>query len=160
MKQSIKILALGSLVLTGLAGCCDMTPRKMSYNNHPNIVQPAAGAEMGMNGSKSYTVFFAPGSSRIHPTQQEALDRIAYEIERDNPSRVTIAGHTDRTGPIDRNVRLSEMRADNVYDALTRRGVTRTAIEKVAYGEDDLAVNTSDGVPHEQNRRVVIQVAR
>jgi len=104
----------------------------------------------------SYKIHFAYDSSAIEPAANVTLDQIAREIAKFNPREVTVAGHTDRAGPTDYNVRLSQRRADAISKALTERGVANRVISKEAHGETDTAVETKDGVALRENRRVIV----
>lgn len=104
-----------------------------------------------------YAINFAFDSAAIEPAAGQTLDQIAREIEKFNPREVTVAGHTDKAGPSDYNVKLSERRAQAVSDALNDRGVANRIVDEEAYGESRPAVQTNDGVALRENRRVVVE---
>jgi outer membrane protein OmpA-like peptidoglycan-associated protein len=74
-------------------------------------------------------------------------------------SRINIVGHTDTSGPAGYNQRLSVHRANVVVEALVDMGARRPAIHASGVGENDLAVETGDGVKEAKNRRAVITLA-
>lgn len=104
-----------------------------------------------------YEVHFAFDSAAIEPASDNILDKVAHEIKTHKPSEVTVAGHTDRSGPADYNIVLSQDRAQAVSNALMSRGVANRVIDKEAYGESDPEVPTADGVRNRENRRVEIE---
>lgn len=112
------------------------------------------------NVLSDYEVNFAFDSARIEPAAGNTLDRVANEIKRYNPREVTVAGHTDTAGPSSYNTDLSRQRAEAVSQALTDRGVQNRVLDEEAYGESRPAVNTQDGVPLRENRRVVVEFRR
>ncbi len=105
----------------------------------------------------SYEIHFGFDSAALETQAEEVINRVASEITTYKPSEVTVAGYTDKAGPNDYNVKLSERRAQAVSDALTGRGVPNRVVTEEAYGETVPAVDTNDGVPLRENRRVVIE---
>ena len=69
---------------------------------------------------------------------------------------VTVSGHTDTTGSAGYNQELAQRRAEAVTQELVRLGVPETVITQRDEGENDLLVQTGEGVPERQNRRVEI----
>jgi OOP family OmpA-OmpF porin len=61
-----------------------------------------------------------------------------------------------RNSSANNNQRLSERRANNVANAMTRLGVPRQAMDVSGRGKNDQRVPTADGVREPQNRRVEI----
>lgn len=73
---------------------------------------------------------------------------------------ITVAGHADRAGPPDYNMKLSQRRANTVAAELIKSGIPARIVTTEAYGETQPAVETPDGVPEQANRRVVVDFAR
>ena len=103
-----------------------------------------------------YLVFFAWDQADISPVARTVLDQVQADFARGQRSRLVIAGHADRSGPADYNVRLSEQRARAVARALEQMGLPGDAMNLEWYGETDPRVPTADGVREPQNRRVEI----
>jgi outer membrane protein OmpA-like peptidoglycan-associated protein len=132
-------------------------------------IQPSAGEETQTTTTRTETqsqnphystIYFDFDRSNVRADQREELDMAVNEINKSNPSRITIAGHADRAGPAEYNVNLSQRRADTVTEELVAKGVRNDVIEEKAYGETDPAVPTEDGVPLQENRRAVIYFQR
>ena len=104
-----------------------------------------------------YDIHFAFDSANIEPAAGNTIDQIANEINTYKPGEVTVAGFADKAGPNDYNMTLSQERAMAVSQALTQNGVPNHVIDKEAYGETHPAVDTPDGVPNAENRRVVVE---
>ncbi|MBX6747532.1 MAG: OmpA family protein, partial [Acetobacteraceae bacterium] len=69
---------------------------------------------------------------------------------------IEVAGHADRSGTPQYNMRLSRRRAETVAAELVRHGISRNEITIEAFGESRPLVPTADGVREPQNRRVEI----
>ena len=104
----------------------------------------------------SYMVFFDWDRSDLSPQAMNTIGQAANAFRTTGQSRITATGHTDTSGPRDYNMALSLRRANTVKNALVQQGVPATAVAVVGRGEDDLMVQTGDGVREPQNRRVVI----
>jgi outer membrane protein OmpA-like peptidoglycan-associated protein len=104
-----------------------------------------------------YELNFAFDSAALEPQANVTLDRIASEIKKYSPREVIVAGYTDTAGPSAYNVKLSERRAQAVSGALHDRGIANRVLDKEAYGESKLAVDTKNNVALRENRRVVVE---
>ena len=107
-----------------------------------------------------YTILFDFDSDAITSTAQADIDRIAADFAAHSPSRVNLAGHTDRAGADDYNIDLSQRRADSVEAALVAKGVSAGAISKSRFGESQPRVPTPDGQREAANRRVEVSFER
>ena len=103
-----------------------------------------------------YLVFFAWDQADLTPVTQAVLDQVAADYARGEPTRVTIAGHADRSGSEAYNQALSAQRARNVARALAERGLPQRALDVQWFGESQPRIPTADGVREPQNRRVEI----
>jgi outer membrane protein OmpA-like peptidoglycan-associated protein len=119
----------------------------------PPAPQPAAAAP-----ARPLLVFFDWDKSDINQSARPTVDAIANTIKNTKPRRVLIAGHADRSGPDDYNMKLSKRRADTVAGDLARQGADRSTFQVEAYGETRPLVQTPDGVREPQNRRVEVTI--
>lgn len=108
----------------------------------------------------SYTLYFDFDKSNIRAGEREILNQIANEIEKYDPTQITVTGFTDSSGSVEYNQKLSERRSNTVSKALMDQGITTEYVEQDARGESDLAVSTPDGVKLQENRRVVVDFRR
>lgn len=105
---------------------------------------------------RDYTVYFALGSAQITPAGLRTIREAAEEARR-RGTRVSVVGHTDRSGNNAANQTLSNNRANNVRNALVSQGVDGQLVTTtVGYGEERPAVPTADGQVEQRNRRVEI----
>jgi OOP family OmpA-OmpF porin len=120
-----------------------------------------AGAHQAPNDPPAqFMVFFDWGKGEVRGDDAATLDRAA-EAYRANPSaRLTLSGHSDRSGSAATNRRTALRRADAIRAELEKRGVPRNAISVASFGEEQPLVPTEDGVREVQNRRVVIELGQ
>lgn len=108
----------------------------------------------------TYTIYFDFDKSNLRTSEMQTLERVAREINTYHPQQITVAGYTDTSGAPAYNEELSQKRAMTVAKMLTSYDIKNEVIDKRAYGEADLAVETGDNVKLEKNRRVVIDFRR
>jgi outer membrane protein OmpA-like peptidoglycan-associated protein len=101
-------------------------------------------------------VFFDWDKSAITAEAAAILDRAAEQFAATGQTSVALAGHADKSGKDDYNVKLSQRRADAVKAYLAGKGVPADAMGTEAFGEGRPLVDTADGVREPQNRRVEI----
>lgn len=103
-----------------------------------------------------FRIFFDWARPDISRDGEAVLGEVLAAYRRQRPSRVMIAGHSDRSGPQAHNLAASRRRAEAVRAALAAGGIPAAAITVSAYGEARPLVPTEDGVREVQNRRVEI----
>jgi len=84
------------------------------------------------------------------------LDEASRLYRAGNPIVMIVTGSADKTGSAAGNLRLSELRANNVLQGLVARGIPIERFQVMAKGETDLAVPTAPNVAEERNRSVEI----
>ncbi len=135
------------------------------YRMVPNSVMNMASCVQSKKDGKikllpvvaTYTIYFDFDKSNIRKNQWSVIDQVVREMNVYHPTQVTVVGHTDTSGSMDYNSKLSARRADTASKALTSRNITNFYLDEQAMGEENLAVPTPDGTRLEENRRVVIQ---
>lgn len=103
-----------------------------------------------------YLVFFDFDKSNIGPGGENVIDAVGQEVKSRSLNAVHVVGHADSSGPKSYNDKLSMKRANAVRDALINRGVDESLIRVEGRGEDELLVQTPDGVREPANRRAQI----
>ena len=86
--------------------------------------------------------------------QEAAAQALANDIDS-----VSVEGNADRSGNSAYNQALSQRRANVVTDALVANGVPADTITTTAYGEDNPAQPTADGVREPLNRRTDVTIS-
>lgn len=103
-------------------------------------------------------ILFAVDSATLSPQSMASLDNFAG-VMRDYPkTAILIQGYTDSTGSEEYNLRLSQRRADAVYNHLRLREVEPGRMEAIGYGEGYPVADNATAAGRELNRRVSILV--
>ncbi len=105
-------------------------------------------------------ILFATNKSDLTSTSKAVLDKFAISLLQNSDTDVTIFGHTDSTGSLDINQRLSLQRAQSVQNYLQTKGIDAKRIIKVegkAYTEPVASNDTAEG--RAANRRVEVFIS-
>ncbi len=104
-------------------------------------------------------VFFDTDRATIKAASEDVLNQVA-SVLRANPQirKVRVEGHTDRWGDDDKNMALSQARAQAVVDYLVGRGIETSRLEPVGYGETRPAVPEKTPAADTKNRRVAFVI--
>jgi outer membrane protein OmpA-like peptidoglycan-associated protein len=71
---------------------------------------------------------------------------------------VKISGYTDSVGSPEKNLQLSQKRADAVVAGLVRRGISADRLTAEGHGEEYPIENNSTGMGRAKNRHVFLDV--
>lgn len=104
-------------------------------------------------------VLFAFGSATIEPDFVPLLDLGIILLQQNPGVTLTVVGHTDSSGSVEFNQRLSEQRVANVIRYFTDRGIDPGRFIADARGKSDPLVPTADGEREALNRRVEFVIA-
>ena len=102
------------------------------------------------------TVLFRLGTSELLPDGIPALDRLAAELRARPALKLRVAGHTDKIGEPQKNLVLSEQRAEAVKNYLVKGGIAAGRISTVGYGDARPLYPSPDA----RNRRVEVAEAQ
>ena len=111
---------------------------------------------MAQTDGQPFRVFFDWAKPELTRDAQAILDDAVAEYQRTHPDRVTVSGHSDRSGPAAFNLGASRRRAEAVRTYLIAKGIPASALRVAAFGESKPIIATEDGVREAQNRRVEI----
>lgn len=134
------------------ATAADAAPRRRIAATTPRravvapAVRPGGGIDMQLT--------FPLGSAQLTPGAQAEARAFARAMQAPQMAglRFAIEGHTDATGQRDRNMTLSEARAQSVVDYLVAQGVDASRLTAKGYGPDRPIRGTRATAP--ANRRV------
>jgi outer membrane protein OmpA-like peptidoglycan-associated protein len=103
-------------------------------------------------------LLFVQESDELAPTTRDNLRRFATSLEKYPNTRIMIVGHTDTKGGTERNLDLSERRAQAVANFLVEIGVNRARLTTLGRGDaEPLATNDTDA-GRQWNRRVEVAI--
>jgi outer membrane protein OmpA-like peptidoglycan-associated protein len=97
-------------------------------------------------------VFFDTGKSEIRSESFAELDRLV-KLLKDVPAlKIELSGHTDNTGSVQSNNKLSQDRAEAVVNYLASKGIAKNRLVAKGYGSSR-PVDTNDTASGRQNNR-------
>ena len=110
-------------------------------------------------------ILFTTGSATLSATAKTSLSQFATVLKNNADCDVAVQGYTDNEGwknstreqSIQKNLNLSQQRAQSVTDYLQSLGVSTTQIRStMGYGEDNPVADNSTAAGRAQNRRVEV----
>lgn len=102
-----------------------------------------------------YGIYFDTNKSEVKPESKPALEQIAKLLSQNPGLNLKVVGHTDMTGAMDANMKLSQARSEAVVQSLvSQQGVTSSRLK--GYGVGPLAPVASNDTDEgrAKNRRV------
>jgi outer membrane protein OmpA-like peptidoglycan-associated protein/tetratricopeptide (TPR) repeat protein len=103
-------------------------------------------------------IFFDLNQYQLKPQSQVELDKIV-QLMKDNPTlKIQINGHTDNIGKAKDNLLLSENRAKEVVNYLTKKGIETARLTYKGYGATQPVADNSTEQGRAQNRRTELKV--
>jgi OOP family OmpA-OmpF porin len=104
------------------------------------------------------TIEFENGSARLTPLGMRILDEMASKMREMGDVRVQIIGHTDNQGQREKNLTLSQDRADAVRAYLVKQGVAAGGLSVLGKGPDEPTVSNATPDGRARNRRIQFKV--
>lgn len=97
---------------------------------------------------------FETGKAVIKKTSYKMLDEIVAILNEYSDYDMTIDGHTDNTGKADKNMTLSQERADAVKTYFASKGISESRLTAVGHGQDEPVADNKTAAGRAKNRRV------
>lgn len=103
-------------------------------------------------------IYFETGKAILRQESEDALNQVLRFLENNPSMRLEISGHTDNTGSLRINQKLSRDRAGAVVNYLVGKGIPQSSLESKGYADTQPVAdnNTSEG--RTRNRRVEFKV--
>jgi outer membrane protein OmpA-like peptidoglycan-associated protein len=102
-------------------------------------------------------VSFQMGSAELTANSFLILDQVVESLLEYPEVKLEIQGHTDNVGDKEKNLRLSQRRAETVSHYLNSKGVAPSRLKAVGYGESVPITDNDTAAGREQNRRVELK---
>lgn len=103
-------------------------------------------------------IYFESGKALIKADYSTDLAKL-IQFLIDNPTtRLEIQGHTDNTGSVKINNKLSQARAESVVKFLNLKGISMDRLTAKGYGQTQPLVSNSTEADRQKNRRVEMKV--
>ena len=103
-------------------------------------------------------IYFQTGKSVLTTESYEPLNQVAKFMENNGTVRLEISGHTDNTGSVSINTKLSQARAKAVVDYLVGQKIDKSRFEYVGYADSQPVAPNDTPEGREMNRRVEFKV--
>ncbi len=103
-------------------------------------------------------IYYEVGKTDIDIAFSTDLDKLIQFLKDNSETRLEIQGHTDNTGSLNLNNKLSQIRANSVVDYLTKNGIDKGQLIAKGYGPSLPVADNSTTAGRTKNRRVVMKV--
>jgi len=97
---------------------------------------------------------FEVNQNTVQRESEEKLDKVVTFMRKYPDTTAVIEGHTDEVGTSADNMLLSQRRAEGVVNYLASRGIARSRLQAVGYGETRPIADNSTQVGKRLNRRI------
>jgi OOP family OmpA-OmpF porin len=129
---------------------CPDTPGTKENNGCPEIKKEVV--EKVNYAAKN--ILFITGSAKLTTSSYKGLDDVA-KVMKDNPQmKISIDGHTDNTGTVAINDKLSQQRADAVKKYMVSKGIDASRITSTGHGQNSPIADNKTASGRQKNRRV------
>jgi outer membrane protein OmpA-like peptidoglycan-associated protein len=118
--------------------------------------EDTSAANPAPSAPSSLVLYFDPGSAAVRQQDVSLLDQASRLYRAGKPIVMIVTGSADTVGAAATNLRLSQLRANNVLQGLVSRGIPVERFQVIAKGQTDLVVPTPPDTSEERNRRVEI----
>ncbi|MCX6284030.1 MAG: OmpA family protein [Bacteroidetes bacterium] len=123
-----------------------------------NMQQPEPGRVIRLK-----KIFYDYDKCDIKPMAAKELDRLVKLMNDFPDMKIELSSHTDSRGSDAYNQKLSQCRADAAVKYILGKGISKSRITAVGYGETRLVNGCSNGVncteaQHQENRRTEFQI--
>ena len=149
------IAAIAAVAL--VAACGGPPPHAQHANAPPPATKYQGTPELA---GAWYEVYFDTNSVAIDQRGRSIIGNVAYVVNNEPTTRVTIIGKTDRVGTQAANMTLSQSRANAVRTALIAAGVPAGRIDASWTGELGQDPATTADIADRRNRVVDITVIK
>jgi outer membrane protein OmpA-like peptidoglycan-associated protein len=103
-------------------------------------------------------IYFETGKSVLTVESYEPLNQVGKFLENNESVRLEISGHTDNTGSVSINTKLSQQRAKAVVDYLIGQKIDKSRFEYVGFADSQPVAPNDTPEGREMNRRVEFKV--
>ena len=111
-----------------------------------------------MHTDSAFFIFFEQNSNELTEKALQKLDRV-YEILVQNfEVQITINGYSDSFGADSYNEMISEIRANQVKNYLSGRGIERSRMTALGHGAQNFIASNKTAEGRRMNRRVEIEL--
>ena len=106
----------------------------------------------------NHTILFKLDSNELSKDAISLLDILLSNELKSKSYKIDIYGHASNEGTLEYNQTLSEKRANKVSEYLLKKGINKSEIHSIGFGETKPIVINSNEINRSKNRRVEIQI--
>ncbi len=103
-------------------------------------------------------ILFETSSSKIKSSSYKGLIDVVRILNENMDVNINVDGHTDNTGDAEKNMTLSQARADAVKAFLLSKGISESRITATGHGADEPVADNETEAGKAQNRRVELKL--
>ncbi len=103
-------------------------------------------------------ILFQVDKSELQPTAKDNIANLAKILNKYPDTNILIEGHTDSTGTLAHNQKLSEQRASSVASYASGLGVASGRMTTVGYGPTEPVASNMTAEGRQLNRRVEVAI--
>lgn len=107
---------------------------------------------------KNRIIEFESGSAILAASGVQILDEMAVVLKRVRGKKVKILGHTDSSGDADKNIILSQQRADEVKTYLIHKNIPAESLSTEGLGSNKPVADNTTVEGRKKNRRIEFEV--
>ena len=137
----------------------DLCPNEAGPESNKGCPEPNDDDQKRLN-QYAKTILFDTGKATIKFQSAEVLNQIINVLKKFPKSRFRIEGYTDSTGKKQKNIELSQNRADAVKIYLIQGGIDQSRLESIGYGPEKPIASNKTRKGRELNRRVEINLIK
>ena len=150
----LPLLAILCLVLSGCMNLGGLSYKQARVLKKEGFVLTDEGWSLGL----PERLLFGFNESNIKPEHQNELVRLANQLNKYHLDKLKVVGHTDNVGSADYNLKLSEVRAQNVSNIFIAQKFNPKNIQVIGKGAKQ-PIKPNDTEEHKaENRRVAVVI--
>jgi OOP family OmpA-OmpF porin len=157
-RGDVNVLSVGLVYLFGEEKPAPAAPRVVERAPVVLVVVPIPPARTEQYCS-ILDLQFDINKDNIDREDQEKLSVVEIFMKKYPDTTAVIEGHTDEVGTNEENMRLSQRRAESVVSYLAGRGIARSRLRAVGYGETRPIADNRTEIGKRLNRRINAVIA-